>query len=124
MKLVKWTIAPVAAASVFAASALPAFAAEGDPIIQTYGSNGSVSFIAGKGPTDPLDPNKPDPVIPVMPIDPTDPDGPEPGTDGPLSIDFASSLDFGVNNINGQKNGLSEDVYYAKAQELDRADDV
>ena len=44
--------------------------------------------------TDPVDPL--DPEQPVTPVDPTNPDGkPNPGTNGPLSIDFASSLVFG-----------------------------
>lgn len=115
MKLVKWTVAPVAAMSVFAASSLPAFAAEEGPITQTYQSNGAVEFIPNPDPTDPVDPNNPDPNNPVKPIDPTDPKGPNKGTEGPLSIDYASSLDFGVNKIT---NG--DEVYYAKAQELNR----
>ncbi|MHC5251065.1 WxL domain-containing protein [Listeria kieliensis] len=116
MKLVKWTIAPVAAMSVFAATSLTAFAEESS--IKEYQSNGVVEFIPNPDPTDPVDPNNPDLNNPVIPIDPTDPDGPNPGTEGPLSIDYASSLDFGVNKITN-----SDETYYAKAQELNRATD-
>ncbi|MFC9542517.1 WxL domain-containing protein [Lysinibacillus sp. NPDC056959] len=38
---------------------------------------------------------------------------PAQGTGGPLSIDFASSLDFGINPISNK-----EKTYYANAQEL------
>ncbi|WP_439443144.1 WxL domain-containing protein [Listeria aquatica] len=117
MKLVKWTIAPIAAVSVLATSSLPALAAE-EGSIQTYQSNGSVEFIPSSDQTDPVDPNNPDPNNPVKPIDPTDPEGPNPGTKGPLSIDYASSLDFGVNKITN-----NDETYYAKAQELNRDKD-
>lgn len=78
----------------------------------TYESNGKVGFEANKStkpvePINPTDPTKP----PVKPIDPTNPNGPNPGTPGPLSIDFASSLDFGLNEIS------ADDVtYFAKPQ--------
>lgn len=78
----------------------------------TYDSNGKVKFEANKStapvkPIDPTNPTKP----PVTPIDPTDPLGPKPGTPGPLSIDYASSLDFGVNEISNEDR-----TYYAKPQ--------
>lgn len=76
-----------------------------------YESNGIVEFIPNLDPTDPLDPENPDPEKPVNPIDPTDPDGPNPGTTGPLSIDYASSLDFGKNRISNK-----DQVYFARAQ--------
>lgn len=76
-----------------------------------YESNGIVEFIPNLDPTDPLDPENPDPEKPVNPIDPTDPDGPNPGTNGPLSIDYASSLDFGKNRISNE-----DQVYFARAQ--------
>ena len=53
----------------------------------------------------------PDPEKPVNPVDPTDPDGPNPGTNGPLSIDYASSLDFG-----SIKSRIKNETYYARAQ--------
>lgn len=87
-------------------------AAEGDET-RVYGSNGVVEFIANDEPTDPVDPENPDPSNPVEPIDPTDPEGPNPGTDGPLSIDYASSLHFGVNKITN-----ADQTYFADAQEF------
>ncbi|MEB5953235.1 WxL domain-containing protein, partial [Enterococcus innesii] len=71
-------------------------------------SNGAITFEADPNPTNPVDPT--DPEKPVDPVDPTDPDGPNPGTNGPLSIDYASSLDFGVNKISNKN-----EVYYARA---------
>lgn len=76
-----------------------------------YNSNGVVEFIPNDTPTEPVDPENPDPTNPVGPIDPTDPEGPNPGTPGPLSIDYASSLDFGQNKIT-----TKDEVYYANAQ--------
>lgn len=78
----------------------------------TYNSNGKVGFEANKStkpvdPVDPTDPTKP----PVTPVDPTDPNGPNPGTAGPLSIDYASSIDFGLNEISNE-----DKVYYANPQ--------
>lgn len=76
-----------------------------------YKSNGSVEFIPNDDPVNPVDPENPDPEKPVKPIDPTDPEGPNPGTNGPLSIDYASSLDFGQNKITNK-----DQTYYANAQ--------
>ena len=59
-------------------------------------------------PVDPTDPEKP-----VDPVDPTDPMGPNPGTAGPLSIDFASSFQFGNQKITSETMD-----YYAKLQEF------
>lgn len=78
-----------------------------------YNSNGAVKFVPNTDITPPVDPENPDPENPVEPIDPTDPEGPNPGTQGPLSIDYASSLDFGENKISTR-----DAVYFAKAQEL------
>lgn len=80
-----------------------------------YKSNGLLEFIPNDTPTDPKDPL--DPEEPVLPIDPTDPDGPAPGTNGPLSIDYASSLDFGR-----QKISSSDQIYYATSQKYQTAD--
>lgn len=77
-----------------------------------YDSNGTIEFIPSHDPTAPVDPTNPDPGKPVLPVDPTDPTGPKPGTVGPLSIDYASSLDFGVNKISNK-----DEVYYARAQQ-------
>lgn len=77
-----------------------------------YHSNGVVEFRPNTDPTDPVDPENPDPENPVDPIDPTNPEGkPEPGTAGPLSIDYASSFDFGLNKISNH-----DEIYYARAQ--------
>ncbi|KRM71261.1 WxL domain-containing protein [Lacticaseibacillus brantae] len=83
------------------------FAAD-DPI--EYHSHGQVEFTPSTDPTDPTDPIEPG--NPVQPIDPTDPTNPvDPGTPGPLSIDFASSFDFGKQAISS-----SDKVYTAAAQ--------
>lgn len=75
-----------------------------------YTSNGLIQFIPGKNPVDPVDPL--DPEQPVEPTDPTNPDKkPNPGTSGPLSIDFASSFYFGENTITSK-----DETYYAKLQ--------
>ncbi|MFQ7233308.1 MAG: WxL domain-containing protein [Enterococcus hulanensis] len=76
-----------------------------------YHSNGVIEFIPSTDPIDPVDPENPDPGNPVQPIDPTNPGGPNPGTQGPLSIDYASSLDFGKNRISNK-----DEVYFARAQ--------
>lgn len=73
-----------------------------------YSSNGVIEFEAGSDITDPVDPT--DPTNPIDPLDPTRPV--EPGTQGPLSIDFASSLDFGKQKITSK-----DEVYLAKAQQ-------
>lgn len=70
-----------------------------------YTSQGAITFTPSTGKTDPEDPNKPgEPVGPE--IDPEEwPEGPkEPpvGTDGPLSIDFASFFYFGEQEITTQ----------------------
>lgn len=65
----------------------------------SFKSNAEVNFIMSTEPTLPIDPEKPDPTNPVIPVDPTNPDGPGEGTAGPLSIDFASSLQFGTSKI-------------------------
>ena len=77
----------------------------------TYTSNGAITFEADPNPTKPVDPT--DPEKPVDPVDPTDPDGPNPGTAGPLSIDFASSFQFGNQLITSETKD-----YYAQLQEF------
>ncbi|MGE7948832.1 WxL domain-containing protein [Lysinibacillus sp. NPDC093688] len=89
-----------------------------------YGSEGVVAFKSNDGgePTPPVDPTDPDPEKPVNPIDPVDPEDPNKpgqGTGGPLSLDFASSLNFGTNN----KITTKDVTYYANAQKIvDKAD--
>ncbi|MGY3779666.1 WxL domain-containing protein [Isobaculum melis] len=76
---------------------------------KNYPSEGIVEFKASESITPPVDPT--DPTKPINPVDPDDPLKPiEPGTQGPLSIDFASPLNFGRNEI------TNKDVtYYANA---------
>ncbi|MEG1045970.1 WxL domain-containing protein [Carnobacterium sp.] len=78
----------------------------------TKPSNGTVKFITDTDITNPVDPL--DPEKPVTPVDPVDPEKPvDPGTAGPLSIDFASPLYFGE-----QKISTVDKVYTADAQPL------
>ena len=89
-------------------TAVPTFAAED----QEYSSTGVVEFVPYDGQTDPLDPNDPDSDNPVNPWDPNDPDNePDEGTNGPLSLDYASSIDFGKNKISNK-----DEIYYAEPQ--------
>lgn len=82
------------------------FAEEGG----AYESKGVITFTPSVDPTDPVDPN--DPSSPIKPIDPINPETePTPGTKGPLSIDYASTLDFGTQKITSK-----DEVYMAKAQ--------
>ena len=78
----------------------------------TKATNGPVKFITDTDITNPVDPL--DPEKPVTPVDPVDPEKPvDPGTAGPLSIDFASPLYFGE-----QKISTVDKVYTADAQPL------
>ncbi|AQP53425.1 cell surface protein [Vagococcus penaei] len=74
-----------------------------------YTSQGSITFEEDSSITNPVDPLDPD--KPVTPIDPVNPDGPKPGTPGPLSIDYASSFQFGT-----QKITTVDKDYYAHLQ--------
>ncbi|RZI49395.1 WxL domain-containing protein [Lactococcus kimchii] len=77
-----------------------------------YGSTAKVAFEKGNGPVSPVDPSNPE--TPVTPVDPNAPDGkPQPGTDGDLTIDFASSFDFGTHAI-----AQGTQTYYAASQKL------
>ncbi|MCQ6336228.1 MULTISPECIES: WxL domain-containing protein [Bacillus cereus group] len=89
----KKTKQAAAIAAVLGTVALAPLSASADEKGAIYESNGVVEFIPNSEITDPVDPNNPDPAKPVNPVDPTNPDGkPNPGTNGPLSIDYASSL--------------------------------
>lgn len=80
-----------------------------------YKSHSAIKFIPNDNPTGPVDPTDPtEPVDPVDPIDPTEPV--EPGTPGPLSIDFASSLNFGI-----QKITSTDEEYLAYSQPVKAA---
>lgn len=77
-----------------------------------YTSQGTVTFRPNTNPILPVDPEGDKPNIPTFPWDPTEPGGkPKPGTGGPLSIDFASSFNFGVNEISNEDRS-----YFARAQ--------
>ena len=84
----------------------------------TYDSKGTVEFVAPTTPNKPLDPTNPDPN---KPLDPKDPDGndPKPGTAGPLSLDFASSFDFGKQEITAV-----DKTYNASAQMIGTGKDA
>lgn len=85
----------------------------------SYSSNGQITFEPNTDPTNPVDPTNPDPEKPITPVDPTDPNGPNPGTNGPLSIDYASSLFFGTQKITSKT-----EVYYAETQKYLDANDA
>lgn len=91
-----------------------AFAKEGATAEKpaTRDTKAVVTFLENTDPEGPVDPI--DPEIPVDPIDPVDPEVPvEPGTGGPLSLDYASSLNFGKHKISTQ-----DQVYYANSQKV------
>ncbi|PEK57850.1 WxL domain-containing protein [Bacillus wiedmannii] len=95
------------ATGIMLTGGVSAFAADGGE----YKSNAIIEFEPSTEITPPVDPT--DPGTPVGPVDPTDPEGPNPGTNGPLSIDYASSLDFGK-----QKITSTDQVYKAAAQKF------
>ncbi|WP_208422997.1 WxL domain-containing protein [Latilactobacillus fragifolii] len=75
-----------------------------------YNTDGKINYLPSANSTKPVDPTNPDPT---QPITPQNPDGSNatPGTKGPLSIDFASSLDFGSQAIvatNRSYNALAQ----------------
>lgn len=77
----------------------------------TYKTDAGVLFTPS---TDTTNPTNPDDVDPSNPTTPVGPDGNEDGgkgTQGPLSIDYVSSFDFGK-----QKISSANQTYYAKAQ--------
>ena len=79
--------------------------------VATRNTDAQVKFIPDDSTTNPVDPT--DPSKPVGPIDPTNPTETNPGTKGPLSLDYASSFDFGV-----QKITSTDKTYQAKAQQV------
>lgn len=79
----------------------------------SYDSTGQVTFTPNTDVTGPVDPS--DPTLPYQPTDPNSPDGkPQPGTAGPLSIDYASSFDFGTHPV-----GTTGIVYAASQKGTD-----
>ncbi|WP_409022205.1 WxL domain-containing protein [Dellaglioa sp. P0083] len=71
-------------------------------------TKGSVGFTDNTDPTGPVDPTDP-----TDPVDPTDPPI-NPGTNGPLSLDYVSNFDFGSKN----KVSGSDTTYYAAPVEI------
>lgn len=106
MKLKKYLAIMSAVAMV--GTSMPVLAAD----VATYNSKGSITFITNTDITPPVNPENPD--VDVTPIDPENPtETPDPGTAGPLSIDFASKLFFG-----NQKITTAKATYYAVAQKV------
>ncbi len=86
--------------------------AEAGPIPADRETKAQVKFIEDDSKQPPVDPTDPDPDKPEVPVDPTNPDKPvEPGTNGPLSLDYASILDFGEQKISNK-----DQVYFAAPQ--------
>ncbi|MGY3778617.1 WxL domain-containing protein [Isobaculum melis] len=105
------TLSALLLSAVVLGNSTNTFAAEETP--KTRNTDAVTNFTANEEKTEPTDPT--DPGKPIKPVDPTDPDKPiEPGTDGPLSLDYASALDFGSNKIS-----TKDEVYKAKAQKLE-----
>lgn len=92
------TLVTLGALSVMGLAQASVFA---DTTPVSYNSNANITFTENTDSTSPIDPTDPS-----KPIDPTDPH--QPGTAGPLSIDFASSLNFG-----SQKITTSDETYNA-----------
>lgn len=110
MKAVK-VVAGVTLLSTVLLAGGQAFAAD-TPVNANRDSKVQVKFIEDNTGTNPVNPEDPDPEKPVDPVDPTDPTNPvDPGTNGPLSLDYASILDFGE-----QKISVKDETYFAKAQ--------
>lgn len=104
----KYTLMSALVLSALGAVSTNSYAAE----VATRDTDAVVKFVPSEDPTNPVDPT--DPENPVEPVDPTDPEKPvDPGSNGPLSLDYASSLDFGV-----QKITSSNQTYQAKAQHV------
>ncbi|MCU4733702.1 WxL domain-containing protein [Bacillus cereus] len=80
------------------------------PIPADRTTDTTVKFVSNEDPTTPKDPENPE-----NPAEPENPDGTDPkqGTNGPLSLDYASSLDFGINVIS-----TKDEVYNVKAQKM------
>ena len=71
-----------------------------------YQSQATVEFVENTDVTPPVNPTDPtDPLKPVRPVDP--------GTQGPLSIDYASNIEFSQQQISGK-----DSVYYAQLDQL------
>ncbi|MDR3240573.1 MAG: WxL domain-containing protein [Lactobacillaceae bacterium] len=82
--------------------------------MDTYDTTNGIGYIASTDRTKPVDPT--DPTSPVTPENPVS-NGVNSITAGPLSLDFVSSLDFGV-----QKITASDAIYEASAQVYTKED--
>lgn len=104
MKTIKLTSSALAALTLVTLAA-PTFADS-----KSYTSNGTIEYTPSTSITTPVDPQDPETAV-----TPENPDGTTPpvGTAGPLSIDFASSFDFGKQEITSV-----DKVYNAAAQKL------
>ncbi|HGF7826098.1 TPA: WxL domain-containing protein [Enterococcus faecium] len=92
--------------------------AEAGPIPADRETKAQVKFIEDDSKQPPVDPTDPDTDNPQVPVDPTDPDKPvDEGTNGPLSLDYASILDFGEQLIS-----TKDQTYYAAPQLFRGAD--
>lgn len=79
-----------------------------DDKTRAYRGNAELTYTPSDTVSPPVNPENPD--VPAEPINPDD-TKPNKGTGGNLSIDFASSFDFGMNEISNKNQ-----VYFAQAQ--------
>ncbi|WP_430602868.1 hypothetical protein IGJ02_000174 [Enterococcus sp. DIV0724b] len=102
---------------VLGSLSISTFSAYAEDVAQ-LGSEGSIKYFENDETVPPVDPEDPDPTDPVDPGNP-DPEGPdpEPGTDGPLSLDYVPHLYFGLNQITNK-----DTVYDAYATPLRNAE--
>ncbi|MHC5251649.1 WxL domain-containing protein [Listeria kieliensis] len=109
------TIKVVAASALTAGVALTSFGMSTTASAVDYNTNVVVEFDINDQITKPVDPTDPakTPEDGKGPLDPTKPGGPTEGTPGPLSIDYASSFDFGK-----QKISSTDEVYWAAPQKF------
>lgn len=111
MKMTKYLLASTILLGASVLGGAQALAEEGTLPAERE-TEAQVKFVEDDSQTDPVDPTDPDTDDPTDPVDPTDPDDPvDPGTGGPLSLDFASVLDFGE-----QKISTKTETYYAAPQ--------
>ncbi|MGI2747673.1 WxL domain-containing protein [Bacillus cytotoxicus] len=109
MKLTKVTLAGVVSFSAVLAAGAPAFA----DTAATMHSKSFIKFEQNTNTVDPTNPINPGEVVEPT-TDPTNPeDTHEPGTQGPLSIDYVSNFNF-----DSQKASGNNEVYYAKLDQV------
>lgn len=108
-KITKLTLATVLGIGLLAGGTLTSAADHG----ATYDSKADINFKWNEGPG----PGVVDPTDPTDPVDPTDPDV-DPGTNGPLSIDYVSNFHFGEQTIVAGE----ATTYHAELTEIDGKD--